>query len=67
MQRLAGALLPLFDRYLPFFRVGMLATKDLRRFLAGCLCGVPCLMAMRAFDTGRRQVYDPEKREIREG
>ncbi len=28
---------------------------------------VPALMAMRAFDTGRRQVYDPLKREIREG
>jgi len=28
---------------------------------------VPALMAMRAFDTGRRQVYDPEKREIHDG
>ncbi|MHB8898126.1 MAG: Gfo/Idh/MocA family protein [Thermoguttaceae bacterium] len=28
---------------------------------------VPALMAMRAFDTGRRQIFDPEKREIREG
>ena len=28
---------------------------------------VPALMAMRALDTGRRQVYDPEKREIRAG
>jgi predicted dehydrogenase len=28
---------------------------------------VPALMASRAFDTGRRQVYDPEKREMREG
>ncbi|NLS92603.1 MAG: Gfo/Idh/MocA family oxidoreductase [Planctomycetaceae bacterium] len=28
---------------------------------------VPALMAMRAFDTGRRQVYDAAKREIREG
>jgi predicted dehydrogenase len=28
---------------------------------------VPALMAMRALDTGRRQIYDPEKREIREG
>ncbi len=28
---------------------------------------VPALMAMRAFDTGRRQIYDPQKREIREG
>jgi len=28
---------------------------------------VPCLMAMRAMDTGLRQIYDPEKREIREG
>jgi len=27
---------------------------------------VPALMAMRAFDTGRRQIYDPQKREIRE-
>jgi len=24
-------------------------------------------MAVRAFDTGPRQVYDPDKREIREG
>jgi len=28
---------------------------------------VPALMAMQAFDTGRRQIYDPEKREIRAG
>lgn len=28
---------------------------------------VPALMAMRAFDTGKRQVYDAETREIREG
>ncbi len=28
---------------------------------------VPALMAMRAFDTGQRQIYDPEKREIRAG
>ena len=28
---------------------------------------VPALMAMRAFDTGRRQVYDAAKQEIREG
>ena len=28
---------------------------------------VPALMAVRAMDTGRRQVYDAEKREIRHG
>lgn len=28
---------------------------------------VPALMAMRAFDTGRRQIYDAQSREIREG
>lgn len=28
---------------------------------------VPALMAVRAMDTGRRQVYVPEKREIRDG
>ncbi len=28
---------------------------------------VPALMATRAFDTGRRQIYDPQNREIREG
>jgi len=28
---------------------------------------VPTIMAMKAFDTGLRQVYDREKREIREG
>ena len=28
---------------------------------------VPALMAVRAMDTGRRQVYDPQKREIRDG
>lgn len=28
---------------------------------------VPALMAVRAMDTGRRQIYDPEKREIRDG
>ena len=34
---------------------------------AGYQHAVAVIMAMRAFDTGRRQVYDPEKREIREG
>jgi predicted dehydrogenase len=28
---------------------------------------VPALMAMRAFDTGRRQIYDPQTQDIREG
>jgi len=28
---------------------------------------VPALMAVRAMDTGRRQIYDPKTREIREG
>jgi hypothetical protein len=28
---------------------------------------VAVIMAVRAFDTGRRQVYDSEKRELREG
>jgi len=34
---------------------------------AGYRHAVACIMAMRAFDTGHRQVYDAEKREIREG
>jgi predicted dehydrogenase len=34
---------------------------------AGYQHAVACLMAVRAFDTGRRQVYDPRKREIRNG
>jgi len=34
---------------------------------AGYQHAVACLMAVRAFDTGNRTVYDPEKREIREG
>ncbi|HUT32293.1 MAG TPA: Gfo/Idh/MocA family oxidoreductase [Planctomycetota bacterium] len=34
---------------------------------AGYQHGVAVIMAMRAFDTGRRQVYDPDKREIHEG
>ncbi len=34
---------------------------------AGYQHGVAVIMAMIAFDTGRRQVYDHEKREIREG
>ena len=34
---------------------------------AGYQHAVACIMAMRAFDTGRRQVYDVDKREIREG
>lgn len=28
---------------------------------------VPALMAMRALDSGKRQIFDPQKREIREG
>jgi len=34
---------------------------------AGYQHAVAVIMAMRALDTGRRQVYDPEKREFREG
>jgi predicted dehydrogenase len=34
---------------------------------AGYQHAVACLMAVKAFDTGKRQVYDVEKREIREG
>jgi hypothetical protein len=33
----------------------------------GCQHSVAVIMAMKAFDTGRRQVYDPATREIREG
>lgn len=34
---------------------------------AGYQHAVAVIMAMRAYDTGKRQVYDAEKREIREG
>ena len=34
---------------------------------AGYQQAVACIMAMRAYDTGRRQVYDAEKREMRAG
>jgi hypothetical protein len=34
---------------------------------AGYQHAVACLMAVRAFDTGKRTVYDAAKREIREG
>ena len=34
---------------------------------AGYQHAVACLMAVQAFDTGKRQVYDVQKREIREG
>ncbi len=34
---------------------------------AGYQHAVAVLMAVRAHDTGRRQIYDPQKREIREG
>jgi len=34
---------------------------------AGYQHAVACLMAVRAFDTGKRTIYDAEKREIREG
>lgn len=34
---------------------------------AGYYHCVPVLMGTRAMDTGRRQIFDPEKREIREG
>ncbi len=34
---------------------------------AGYQHAVACLMAVRAFDTGKRTIYDVEKREIREG
>ncbi|HID24718.1 MAG TPA: hypothetical protein EYP14_20285, partial [Planctomycetaceae bacterium] len=34
---------------------------------AGYQHAVAVIMAVRAADTGRRQIYDPEKREIRDG
>jgi len=34
---------------------------------AGYQHAVAVIMAMKAFDTGKRQVYDVKKREIREG
>ncbi len=34
---------------------------------AGYQHAVACLMAVRSFDTGKRTIYDPQKREIREG
>jgi len=34
---------------------------------AGYQHAVACIMAMQAFDTGRRMIYDPQKREIRPG
>jgi len=34
---------------------------------AGYQHAVAAIMAVRAYDTGKRQIYDPEKREIREG
>jgi predicted dehydrogenase len=34
---------------------------------AGYQHAVACLMAVKAYDTGKRQIYDVEKREIREG
>ena len=34
---------------------------------AGYQHAVACIMAMQSYDSGRRTVYDPEKREIREG
>jgi len=34
---------------------------------AGYQHAVACIMAMQSYDTGRRTIYDPEKREIHEG
>jgi hypothetical protein len=34
---------------------------------AGYQHSVACIMADRAWETGRRQIYDRQKREIREG
>jgi predicted dehydrogenase len=34
---------------------------------AGYQHSVASIMAMRAFDTGRRQIYDPQTRDVREG
>jgi predicted dehydrogenase len=34
---------------------------------AGYQHAVACIMAMRSYDTGRRQLYDAKKRQIREG
>jgi len=34
---------------------------------AGYQHSVACIMAVQSYDSGRRTVYDPQKREIREG
>jgi len=50
--------------WLQCLRTGKKCNADIE---AGYSHAVACLMAMRATDTGRRHVYDPETREIKEG
>ena len=53
-----------FQDWLQCIRTGKKTNAPIE---AGYAHAVAVIMAMTAFDTGKRQVYDEEKREIREG
>ncbi|MEW6358184.1 MAG: Gfo/Idh/MocA family oxidoreductase [Planctomycetota bacterium] len=55
------------DHYLDWFQCMRSGQTPNASIDAGYQHAVAVIMAMKAFDTGKRQIYDREKREIREG
>ncbi|MFP4058427.1 MAG: Gfo/Idh/MocA family protein [Candidatus Brocadiia bacterium] len=58
---------PMPDHFLDWFRCMRSGERPNAPIEAGYQHAVAVIMAMKAYDTGRRQVYDPQKRELREG
>jgi len=58
---------PRDDHFLDWLKCIRSRKSPIASIDAGYQHAVAVIMAMRAFDTGRRQIYDPKKREIRDG
>lgn len=58
---------PMPDHFLDFLQCLRTRNTPNASIDAGYQHAVACLMAVRACDTGKRQIYDPAKREIRQG
>ncbi|NQT53526.1 Gfo/Idh/MocA family oxidoreductase [bacterium] len=58
---------PMPDHFLDWLQCMRTRKQPNAPIEAGYQHSVAALLAMKAYDTGRRQLYDPQKREIREG
>lgn len=67
LERSAVKPIPRPDHFLDWLRCMRTRKTPNAPIDAGYQHAVACLMAVRAYDTGRRQIYDPRRREIREG